>query len=149
MTWFHWSTDQFWWSLAHTESVRSCLNDCIDFEIDILLSYPSWWSLRTVVNQETAKPALFQALEFSPSMANRLEIKSLLSWRSSHALCFGFGTVVGLFWTSLSYLRDGDWKHVTWTTMLFWVLSAFHNTWKMAFCISKISLIPANCGTGW
>ena len=89
----HWrwtdSIDQLTNFDDHTERFRFCLNVTSGLEIGILLSYPSWSSLRSVVDRETTTSALFQALKILLLWANRLEIRIYMSWRSSLAIVLG------------------------------------------------------------
>ena len=146
MIWFHWSTNQFWWSLAHIEHFRFCLNVSRGFEIDILLSYPRWWRVR---DQETATQALFNTLEISPQQVNRLEIRILYKWRSSLSVVLGLELQLDHFkQVRLVIFEMADKDYPTWTVISFWVLPASHNAWMMAFCAFDISLTLINYDTG-
>ena len=102
MTWFHWSTNQFRWSLAHTERFRFCYNISGAIEIVILLLYQSWWNPTNAVDRQTVTPVLYQTLAISPRLINWLKtrLKNKLTFISSS--CLVFRIPIEPFWTSLT-----------------------------------------------
>ena len=87
------------------------------------------------MDQETAIPTSFQALEISPQFTNRLKRRILFNGRSLLTAVLSLEPQLGPFLTSSSsYLRDGRLsEHSTWTAILFWDLIASQNTWIMIY----------------
>ena len=108
MTKYHWSTDQFSWSLAYTERFWVGLNVSRGFEASIQLSYQSRWSLRSVVDLKTATPDPFQTSGNFTKNGKSTENEGFNQLTFIFGFYLWFGTAAGLLWTSSShYLRNG------------------------------------------
>lgn len=101
------------------------------------MSYPSWWSSQSVVEEEIATPASFKALESALQLADQLEIRTLLIFTSS--CCLDFGITVGPFFNKfvLLFLRQQT-KHIPPQQLFFFNFASFRNVWMTVFCASDI-----------
>ena len=139
MTWFHWSTDQFWWFLVNIECFHFHLNGSSVYIIGILLPCSSWLNLQSVLDWEIPTSESLKALIIS-LVTNQLKIRILLNWLSFLVIVLGFERLLdrfeqlhlGILWWLTEIIPPGQLNHCVWLD--------FHNAWKMDFCASDICL---------
>ena len=106
MTWFHWSTNQFWWSLAHIEHFCFCLNISNGLNRYPVVISELMESLECCQSRNSNTSIISSFGNFT-TFRKSIENKDPAQLTFIFSCCLGFATVVRSIWTSSSgYLWD-------------------------------------------
>lgn len=125
MTWFHWSTHQFWWSPAQIKHSLFYLKFSCTFISELMESLESCGSRNSFIN-------IISGFGNFTTVCKSIGNKDPIQLIFISGCCLEFGTVFEPFWTNLSrYIHKSS--NPPWQLSPFVSLPAFNNAWMTAF----------------